>query len=159
MQWWRHPSKKSINNICFYTSHKSFAKKKDVFIELFLQSIVLFDAFYGYISHEVPQERQHVTGTIETRMPGVFWCNFFGNKYVDFFGRERLLSFPWYKIDVVDNLGLICFLTESPHKELLVADEIERKAQIHMGIESFGDLEEYVSNPTKIQYKNIPILK
>lgn len=159
MQWWRHPSKKSINNICFYMSQKYFTKKQGVLIDLFKYSIVLFDAFYGYISHELPQERQHVTGSIETRMPGVFWCNFFGNKYVDFFGKKRLLSFPWYKTDAIDNLGIICFLSESPHKELLVSDEIERRAQIHLGIDSFGDLEEYVNNPTKIQYRNVPSLK
>lgn len=159
MHWWRHPSQKSINNISFYMSQKSFTKKRDVLIDLFKYSILLFDAFYGYISHEIPQERQHVTGTIETRIPGVFWCNFYENKYVDFFGKKRLLSFPWYKTEAVDNSGIICFLTESPHKELLASDELERRAQIHLGIDSFGELEEYIKNPTKIQYRNVPSLK
>lgn len=101
--------------------------------------------------------RQHVKGTIETRLPGVFWCNFYGKVYVDFFGKERLESFPWTEVEELENETIDTFLTTDP-KLLKKSDELEVKAKEYLGTEFFGDLDLYEKNPFETQIRKVPKL-
>jgi hypothetical protein len=156
LQWWKHPHKKMMNYILFYMYQNSFTKKKNELLALFKETVTLFDAVYGYITHETPRWRQHVAGTLETMLPGVFWCNYFGEKYVEFFGREKLLKYSWHKIEATSSNGVITYLTENPHKELLESNELEMAAQSYLGSEAFGDIEEFKRNPSNEQFRKVP---
>lgn len=45
-------------------------------------------------------------------LPGIFWLNFFGSRYVEFIGRQRLLSAP-ARVEEVDG-GVLVALDEHP---------------------------------------------
>ena len=40
-------------------------------------------------------DRQHITGTIKNRIPGIFEYNYFGKSFADFIGKDKLQSLPW----------------------------------------------------------------
>ncbi|KRF27636.1 hypothetical protein [Paenibacillus sp. Soil787] len=158
-QWYKCPNKVSLNYIDFYFSLKTFMKHKDAIVTLFKETIELVDGIHGYISHDKAQTRQHVTGTLETRMPGVFWCNYFGKTYVDFFRQDTILSLPWQKTESLSN-GLLTLLANEPHQELLDSPNLETTAKELLGIDSFGNKAEYDATPNHFgpQYKRVPPL-
>ncbi|PGL67101.1 hypothetical protein [Bacillus sp. AFS055030] len=156
MNWWSSPVKVFVNYIDIYFSIKTFNKYKENIENIFREIIILVNGIYGYITHIYPEDRQHVTGTIQTRLPGIFWCNYFGEKYIDFFGKEKIISYPWFHIESLENEGIITYLAKEPDKDLLNSDELEMKAKIHLGIDAFGDIDAYQDNPEKIQKKNVP---
>jgi ribosomal protein S17E len=156
MNWWRSPIKVYVNYIDLYFPIKTFRKNKENIENTFRETIILVNGIYGYITHKIPEERQHVTGTIETRMPGVFWCNYFGEKYIEFFGEEKIVSFPWFNIEYLENEGIISYLANEPDKDLIKSDDLEMQAKVHLGINSFGDIDAYKANPEEIQIKNVP---
>ena len=106
------------NYVNLWFTKKSFKQLRPKIEDLFKDMIFCLDAFYGYVSDYNWVMHQSVTGTIETRMPGIFWCNYFGDVYVNFFGKEKILNASWFKTEVLDNGGIIAYLTEEPDKEL-----------------------------------------
>lgn len=150
------PENPMYNHIFFLFDKRTFHNLKQQFLLCFREIIDLIQADYGYITNEQPEKRQHVTGTLQDRMPGVFWCNYYGNRFVSFFGEEVITSFPWYKQNKLGD-GIITFLEENPD-QLENDDTRENLAKEHLGLESFGDLELYRSDPFKTQYRKVPRL-
>lgn len=56
--------------------------------------------------------RQHVPGTINDRLPGIFWLNWLSGGYVEAIGEDVVLSLPWFKTARPSG-GLACWLYES----------------------------------------------
>src|SRR5438067_1943727 len=52
---------------------------------------------YGYLAHVKQQKRQSHVLTPAERLPGIYWANFFGRPYIEFFGRDKLLGTPCYE--------------------------------------------------------------
>jgi hypothetical protein len=159
VSWNRGEIYPRLNNIAFYFTLKSFQKESEKIERTFRKTFELFDGIYGYISHEVPENRQHVTGTLETRMPGVFWCNYFGSIYVNFFGKDKLLNGPWFKTEQLNSGAIVTYLANEPNKDILQSDELEMKAKHYLGIDSFGDQEEQKKDIFKNQIKRVPKLE
>jgi|GEM_PF-1829712 len=143
VMWWKCPGKIKMNYLFLTFPIHAYEKIKDRVLLLFKDTVLLTGALYGYISHSIPLSRQESPGTLNHRMPGVFWCNYFGTLYVDFFGKEKILSFPWENVEFLPSGGLVTFLAKEPHKELVQSDEREKKAKEHLGSDSFGDPSEY----------------
>lgn len=156
MLWAKGP-KALPNYIHFFFSNKTLKDNKEKILKIFKEVFILFEGIYGYITEDEPEMRQHVKGTIETRLPGVFWCNFYGKVYVDFFGKERLESFPWTEVEELENETIVTFLTTDP-KLLKKSDELEVKAKEYLGTEFFGDLDLYEKNPFETQIRKVPKL-
>jgi hypothetical protein len=156
---WHIGERARSNTIEIWFTNKSFVQSRNIIENLLKELIVSFNSFYGYISDFKIEESQHVTGTIETRMPGIFWCNFFGKVYVDFFGKDKMLSAPWYKTEELDQNGIITYLTEEPdNRELIESPELENKFKILLGKDSFGNLDEWKNSNYQTQYKSVPKL-
>lgn len=153
---WHIGERARANYIAVWFTRKSFKQLKDEIENLFKELIICFNAFYGYVSDYKIVYRQHVTGTIEDRLHGIFWCNYFGEVYVNFFGKEKILNASWFKTEIF-NKGIITYLTKEPGKELLESDELELSLKKQLGEDSFGDVEEYKAN-LKRQKKNVPKL-
>jgi len=51
-------------------------------------------ADYGYIAHERQRRPKSRPGTPAERLEGVFWTNYLGARYLEFFGRESVLASP-----------------------------------------------------------------
>jgi hypothetical protein len=117
-----------------------------------------FQGLFGYISIVEAEKRQVVPGNIETRMPGIFWCNYFSKTYVEFFGKEKFINGPWLKSEFFPNGRILTFLTDMPNEELLVDKGYEKIAKAFLGEESFGDMEYYRKHLRGVQVKRVPKL-
>ena len=163
MTWFLCP-KDNLNYITFFVSPTVYKKHMESIEKVFNETFVLVEGIYGNITHEDPKERQHVAGSLETRMPGIFWCNYFGKKYIDFFGENQIRSAPWYKVEKIEDKVSIGYLDESPMSQpILENDIIANKIKVHLGLDSFGDLEEEKRNEARGNYdvyqvKNVPKL-
>ena len=80
--------------------------------------------------------RQHVTGTINDRLPGIFWLNWLSGRYVGAIGEDVVLGLPWFKTARLSG-GLACWLYESLGK--VPEDRAERVVQFEavLGHEKF----------------------
>lgn len=154
--WWDCPNEVNLNWVSFNITDSLINKRLPDIIALFKGAINILKADYGFIGHEDTVYRQHVTGTLESRLPGVFWYNYFGPQYVEFFTEEKITSFPWSNIEKLHG-GLITSLSENP-KELLDDDKYEIAAKEHLGTDSFGDIEEYLKDPWAVQQRQVPKL-
>jgi hypothetical protein len=155
-QWWECPGQVSPNWISLNIADNFADKNQETIVALFKDSVDILRADYGFIGHQDTVYRQHVTGTLKTRLPGVFWFNYFGPKYVEFFTENKIKAFPWLSIEQL-NGGLITSLSDSP-KKLLDTEDIEKVAKEHLGSESFGDVDEYLKNPRVEQKRRVPDL-
>ena len=139
-------------------TRKSFNQCRDNIENLFRDLIITVDSFHGYISDFNLSNVQHVTGTIENRMDGIFWCNYFGPTFVDFFGKEVILSAPWYHTEVIGENKILAYLTKEPDDpRLSESTELVDKIKKHLGKDSYGDVEKWLVGDTRItQIKDMP---
>ncbi|WP_282020899.1 hypothetical protein [Planomicrobium okeanokoites] len=154
MNWWLCPGKSNLNHISFIFTAKTMRNHRAEVLNVFQETVELVNGVYGYITHEEPEERQHVTGTLYTRIPGVFWCNYYGDIYMNFFGKKLITSYSWFRAETVSN-GLLTFLSENPD-ELIKDNFLELKAQEYLGIDSFGDQAEHQKDPFTTQVRSVP---
>lgn len=59
-------------------------------------------AAYGYVTTSERREAQHIVGTLNQRIPGVFYMNVFGLEYMRFFG-DRLAQCHWQRSEQSDD--------------------------------------------------------
>ncbi|MFK9095501.1 hypothetical protein [Bacillus salipaludis] len=155
MDWNKGEKYISPNWLTIFVPKGVFKRFKQIFLNIFFQIQVEFDVLYGYISSEESENRQFVPGTLETRLPGVFWCNYFSKTYVDFFGEDRLINGPWINKDVLPNGAIVTYLSDQP-TDLINDMQIEEIAKKHLGEDSFGDRDYYIKNLDVVQMKNVP---
>lgn len=140
VDWMKSPQPINLNYVTFFFPTETFKKYKDVIMKVFKEIIQLVEGIYGYISHEFPVERQHIPGTLETRLPGVFWCNYYSKQYVTYFGEEKINTFPWHETEAIANDGMITYLTNEPDQELLHSEDLEFLAKQHLGTAALKDV-------------------
>jgi hypothetical protein len=135
--WWLHPNELCLNHLTIYLNKKVFNQIKDDVVPLFEELVICFDAIYGYVTEEKAEERQHITGTLEERIPGVFWLNYFSQVFIEYLNNGgSFYEFPWKKIKSVTNEGIITQLTNHPFDQTIVA--LENKAQEQFGLSKFN---------------------
>lgn len=131
--WWLHPNELSLNYFTLFLNKKLFNIIKKDILTLFGELVHCFEAIYGYVTEEVAEDRQHTTGKLTERIPGVFWLNFFSPVFVDYLNKDNnLFEFPWENIKDLKKSGIITQLTESPFDEKLLV--LEKKAQKALGL-------------------------
>ncbi|MGM9923765.1 MAG: hypothetical protein ACI35R_05905 [Bacillus sp. (in: firmicutes)] len=140
IDWMDQPHQASLNYITFFLPTEAFHGHRDAIMKLFKETILLVNGIYGYMTDDMPSERQHTLGTLETRLPGVYWCNYFGKPYVDFFSERRLTDFSWQEIERLSNGGVLAYLTAQPDQELLRTDELEIVAKQYLGEVTLADV-------------------
>lgn len=146
--WWLHPTELSLNYLTIYLNKKVFNQIKNDILLLFEGLVDCFEAIYGYITEEEAEERQHITGTLKERIPGIFWINYFSPVFVDYLNNGGLLyEFPWKRIMEFNNRGIITQLIDNPFDQTIV--DLEKTAQELFGVSKF--------NATAKDYPNILI--
>ncbi|WP_042345625.1 hypothetical protein [Bacillus massiliigorillae] len=140
VDWMKSSKNINLNYVTFFFPVETFLQYREVIMTVFKDTILLVDGIYGYISHEVPAERQHIPGTLETRLPGVFWCNYYGEHYVDYFSEDKVITFPWNETEKLENGGLVTYLTNLPNHELLHSEDLEVLAKQHLGAASLTEV-------------------
>lgn len=167
VSWSKCEGMKKVNMITFSISSTKYKKVMQCILALFKETVNLIEAFYGYIAHSDTVDRQHATGTILTRIPGMFWCNYFNRNYVDFFGKEKFDETQWYKVEKNNENGVFLFLDEKPDGIILIDKTIEERSKKYLGYDSFANRQEEEikkldivkwQNEDPVQYKKVPRL-
>lgn len=156
MEWNKGEQYIRPNWLTFLIPDNAFKKLQTSFLNIFNVINQEFGGVFSYISTEEARNRQYVVGTLETRMPGIFWCNYFSKTYVDFFGKEKLINGPWISQKLLPNDAIITFLSKQP-TDLVSNLKLEETAKSYLGYDSFGDRETYEQN-MELQIKNVPLL-
>jgi hypothetical protein len=92
---------------------------------------------HACVDLETEQRRQHVKGTINDRLPGVFWANVFSGRYLDAIGTPAFGRAPWSRVRTVPN-GAIAYLYDDPlDPPADLGDRIEA-ARAALGAEKFA---------------------
>jgi hypothetical protein len=77
---------------------------------------------------------------LERALPDIYWANFLGPEYVEMFGRKKLESAPWYRIEPLSDGGILLLLTPSPFdydKDPERFEELRLKVKEHLGADAF----------------------
>lgn len=87
------------------------------------------------------------TGGMDLRncLPGVYWANFFGSHYVEWFGRERFHDLACYEQHTLSNGGITIVLTAHSPLAHNKAEQFKSATRQHLGTDAFFD----VNNPTR----------
>jgi hypothetical protein len=135
--WWLHPRSTSLNYLTISLTNKLFDAKKDIILSLFQGLIKGLTPIYGYITIREAEERQHITGTLKERIPGIFWLNYFSPIFVDYLSKDHsIYDFPWNAITEVDPDGVITQLSETPFDKTMI--EMENLAHELFGESKFN---------------------
>jgi hypothetical protein len=106
------PGGGSVNVVSLRTRH-SGASRVNTLVDL--AEALLADRLLGYGCVDLNSEfrLQHVKGTINDRLPGVFWANVFSSRYLDAIGTLAFERAPWSSLRTMPN-GVIAYLYDDP---------------------------------------------
>lgn len=88
------------------------------------------------VDNQFAFDRQATRGSINERLPGVYWATVFAQAYVDAIGEQLLRSAPWHTVDKVEG-GVLAYLFENPTDPPDDVAELARAAQRGLGREKF----------------------
>jgi hypothetical protein len=141
----------SVGDVGFFRSSDNI----QAFLE-FATSIYRWgDMVHGYACHRQDFERKNklpkptmiegkliATGGMDIRrcLPGIYWANFFGRKYVQWFGENSLASAPCFERSTLPNGGTLLLSTLTPLDYTKPdVQRRERAIRRHLGEEAFFD--------------------
>jgi len=119
---------KSPRKASVFSHNISLKEQRSDWLETFISySWTMFDLLrppYAYVCCEsdyraknvIDNENLHAAVGIDLQkyLPGIYWANFFGPRYIDFFGEDQLLSAPAHDVQWIDDAGILLLLSDSP---------------------------------------------
>ena len=134
VSWQTSPDFDCVSIITLDVYKGQFLKQQEAMVRIFESLIREFTPAYAYIGSWAGFLRQGCA--VWASIPGIYWMNYFGQEYVDFIGRDRILSCGWVKTEPFEN-GIMTWT--SP--ELDMPDEVrahmETLYQNRLGAEYF----------------------
>ena len=108
-------------------------------------------------THRPPEYR--VTGRgggigvkLEEGIPGVFWGNYFGPFYVDWFGREKFDDLPCVEKRWLDSGGIFFTTAATPFEwNTPAARQMQQAVKDHLGREAFFDSETVIARVRQLE--------
>ncbi|MDQ7827209.1 MAG: hypothetical protein RDV48_30730 [Candidatus Eremiobacteraeota bacterium] len=123
----------------------------------------LFDytgGLYGFITRYDAEESHFQRERLNEHLPGIFWAQFLGPLYIDFFGEERIKSAPCYDRKTLTNGGVFLQTAQFPTGQEAPEDrESEKILKDFLNHDAFQDISEAsVAVARKHQIKkNVPL--
>lgn len=129
---WVYKEQRRFNEIRGSVDARVFEHEEGVgkFLRFAKRVWIWGEATHGYVCHEsdwnaknrfgrptrVSSGRLVWTGGVDLRqgLPGIYWANFFGPQYVDFFGSQKLPSVPAYHKEKLPDGGFVILTARSP---------------------------------------------
>lgn len=130
-----------FNEFSLYVRDKYFRSEANVdeLLRFTVDVCEIISADYGFISHTIQERRQSPVLTPAERLPGVYWANFFGRHYIEFFGREKLLKTPCHEVREISQDLIALIADESPlSAEMLERDEIATDVKNYLDQNAFA---------------------
>lgn len=97
VSWKTSPDFDCISNISIDMYKGPFLKKQETMVRIFESLIEEFFPAYAYIGSWAGFLRQG--SAVWATIPGIYWLNYFGKEYVDFIGRDRIMTCGWVKAE------------------------------------------------------------
>jgi hypothetical protein len=136
----RHERAK-FNYINVYISDKYISdtgNEKEV-LQFTLDICLIVDAAYGFISHRKQERRQSYMLTPAERLSGIYWANFFGRPYINFFGQEKLLAAPCHQARKINDDIILLLTAESPlQPEMIENDNVTNVIKAYLNQNAFA---------------------
>lgn len=152
---WGRTEKWRFNDLSFHLHQREITKVDSMVLIRFLKEIVsIFRGVYGFICHDGDFDEQTLVtqkgpyGTnllgsgfdIRKYVPGVYWANVFGVEYATFWGKQKLLSAPAYRVEELPSGGVLIVAYEDPLAyDSPAAREARERIKDHIGREYFFD--------------------
>lgn len=127
---WYYREYRLFNTLSGGFDEKYFRTNSSKAVQVFKKIYLWGEMAYGYICHWSDFERKNVfekltqvytgqsvqssTENLRWYLPGLYWANFFGPIYVNFFGRERFLTAPAYYKEELPDGGFLLLTSPSP---------------------------------------------
>jgi len=130
-----------FNDFTAYISDKYFKKvgQEKELLGLVTNICLAMNAVYGFIVHKTQESRQSPSLTPAERLPGIYWANFFGQPYIDFFGREKLLATPCHEVREINENLVLLLTAEGPFQpEMLENDDIPNLIKGYLNQNAFA---------------------
>lgn len=109
----------------------------------------LFDytgGLYGFITMYDVQQASCFNERLDRHLPGVFWVQFLGPLYIDFFGKERILNAPCHSKKMLPKGGVLLQTAQFPTGQEVAADrESEKALREYLGHDRFNGISEPAS--------------
>lgn len=94
---------------------------------------------YGFIAHTRQERRQSPVLTPAERLPGIYWANFLGRPYIEFFGREKLLATPCHDVrEISDDLILLLTAERPDAAEMIDTDNAVNQVKTYLNQNAFA---------------------
>lgn len=140
--WWDCPNKEPINDITLFFTKATFIKNQQQIENLFRHIIQAANGFYGYITEDTAMYRQGSGRMLIHKLPGIYWCNYFGQQIIEGLGKEKVAAVDWYKVEANEKEGLYSYIADTPFGEWVEDDIHEMRLKWQLGIKSFAEAEE-----------------
>ena len=101
VSWQTSPDFDCVSIITLDVYKGQFLKQQEAMVRIFESLIREFTPAYAYIGSWAGFLRQGCA--VWASIPGIYWMNYFGQEYVDFIGRDRILSCGWVKTEPFGN--------------------------------------------------------
>ena len=131
----------TFNEFTAYIRDGYFGKKREIgeLLDFAIDVSRLIHPNHGFIAHKKQKARQSPTLTLNERLPGIYWANFFGPPYLKFFGLERLLNTPCYKVRELDPELIVLLTALCPYSsEILFDDSVPNAVKDYLGRRAFA---------------------
>jgi len=145
-----------VTEWCFWLDRRILKKMaletvRQFFIDLFLET----HGDYGFLTPEEDHKTKNYvsqptrTGTsyffegdkLEEGLPGIYWGNIFGKIYVDWFGRDKMLTVPChYREELPDGSFYIQAEEDIFYLQYPFGMEADARIIKHLGAEAFYDI-------------------
>lgn len=122
-----------------HEDHFRNAGQEKQLLEFVTEISLITKADYGFIAHHKQEKRQSPALTPAERLPGIYWANFFGRPYIEFFGREKLLSTPCYDVREISRDLILLLTAETPLvDEMIKNDEVVNQIKAYLNQNAFA---------------------
>ena len=113
--------------------------KMHEYLDFVIELSSIFAIDYGVIAQITQKRRQSAIFTPAERLEGIYWANFFGRPYIEFFGRDKLLATPCHEVRVINDDLILLQAAESPYKsEMLETDDVVNSIKAYLNQNSFA---------------------
>lgn len=137
-----------LNDVAEFFGHNEFLFGRICLKDEYYKNNILKDTTFFY--NKQGEKILHPPGStspilpvglnLRKHIPGLYWRTFFGKVYVDWFGKEKIITTPAYSILELPKDAVCLQMYEKPEMfEESNVEDVIKKAKNHLGEEAFFD--------------------
>jgi hypothetical protein len=118
-------SKAKFNDVSLLIRESAIRSKEQVarLLDFSIELCCIIRSDYGFIAHTLQERRQSPIQTPAERLPGVYWANFFGRPYIEFFGKKKLLATTAHQVRSINEELILILMGDRPDTPTMINDD------------------------------------